>query len=76
MFEALWTAEPAVVRDVARVAADIAAAQQPALEQFLGEALRGPTAHTYDTVRAATALTNRAIGYLAAPSRAPTRRRR
>jgi MerR family transcriptional regulator, light-induced transcriptional regulator len=75
IFETLWTTEPAVVRDVARVAAAITVARQPALTETLRDALQGPLTHGYDSVRATTSLTNRVVGHLAAPGTMPSRPR-
>jgi DICT domain-containing protein len=64
MFEVLWTTEPIIVRDIARIGADIAIAKQPALDDILKAALQAPAATRYDSVRATTALTNRVVGYM------------
>ena len=65
-FEVLWSTEPVVVRDAARTAAAIASAQRPELEELVRPRLQVPAATGYDSVRAATALTNRIVAYLAA----------
>jgi MerR family transcriptional regulator, light-induced transcriptional regulator len=63
-FEVLWTTEPIVVRDIARVAAGIASAQEPALNAIVKAALQAPAVTRYDSVRTATALTNRVVAYM------------
>lgn len=64
MFEVLWTTEPIVVRDVARIAADIATAKESTLDEILKPALQAPAATRYDSVRATTAVTNRVVAYM------------
>ena len=64
MFEVLWTTEPIVVRDVARIASDIATAKEPTLDEILKPALQAPAATRYDSVRATTAVTNRVVAYM------------
>jgi DICT domain-containing protein len=63
-FEVLWTTEPIIVRDVARIAADIASTQEPALDASVKPALQAPAVTNYDTVRTTTALTNRVVAYM------------
>jgi len=63
-FEVLWTTEPITVREVARIAADIAIAREPALDEIVKIALQAPAATRYDSMRATTALTNRVISYI------------
>ncbi len=63
-FETLWTTEPIVVRDVARVAADIASNQDPALDAIVTPALQAPAVTNYDSMRTTTALTNRVVAYM------------
>jgi MerR family transcriptional regulator, light-induced transcriptional regulator len=65
-FEAVWSVEPGVVREAARVCAGIAAAVRPAV----GEAARArleaaPAAVADEQLRLATAIANRALSYLA-----------
>jgi len=55
------------VREVARIAADIAIAKEPALDRILRTALQAPAATRYDSMRATTALTNRVIAYIDHP---------
>lgn len=66
-FEALWTVEPYAVREGGRVAATIAVTSRPELAAALRPVLREPAVATYDTIRAATSLTNRIVAYLDAP---------
>jgi DICT domain-containing protein len=63
-FEVLWTTEPIVVRDVARLAADIASTHASALDAVVKSALQAPAVTRYDSIRATTALTNRAVAYM------------
>jgi DICT domain-containing protein len=63
-FETLWTTEPIVVRDVARVTADIASKQDAALDAILKPALQPPAVTNYDSMRTTTALTNRVVAYM------------
>jgi DICT domain-containing protein len=63
-FEVLWTTEPIVVRDVARIAADIASTDAPALDAIVKGALQAPAVTNYDSVRTTTALTNRVVAYM------------
>ena len=64
MFEVLWTTEPIAVRDVARIAAEIAIANEPTLDEILKAALQAPAVTRYDSVRATTAVTNRVVAYM------------
>jgi DICT domain-containing protein len=63
-FEVLWTTEPIVVRDVARVAAGIARTREPALDAIVRAPLQAPAVTRYDSVRTTTALTNRVVAYM------------
>jgi MerR family transcriptional regulator, light-induced transcriptional regulator len=63
-FEVLWTTEPIVVRDVARIAGDIAITHAPAVEAVVKAQLDAPAVTNYDSVRATTALTNRVVAYM------------
>jgi DICT domain-containing protein/predicted DNA-binding transcriptional regulator AlpA len=64
-FEVLWSAEPSVTREAARVASQIAAAAVPEL-RGVADALQVSPKANYDAARATTALANRAIVYAAA----------
>jgi DICT domain-containing protein len=63
-FEAIWTTEPMVVREVARVAAEVAGDQDRVLDDTLRRLLRSPVVSTMDAMRATTSLTNRVVAYL------------
>jgi DICT domain-containing protein len=64
-FEAVWSVEPEVVRDVARACAEIAAATQPALAARARSRLEAAAARpTSDQLRLATAITNRTLALL------------
>lgn len=63
LFECLWTTEPIVVRDLARIAADIAIAKTPALADIVNPALASPAVSRYDSLRTTTALANRVVAY-------------
>jgi DICT domain-containing protein len=63
LFEALWTVEPAAAREATRVAAALAVIAYPELRRPLQQ-LREPAMATYDTIRAATSVTNRIVGYM------------
>lgn len=63
-FEAMWTVEPPVVRAALQTALGIAVTAAPDLAASIPERVREPAVATYDTLRAATSLTNRTIGYL------------
>lgn len=71
-FDALWTVEPFAVRAALRTALDLIATDA-ALRAQLPASLEQPAVATYDTIRAATSLTNRVLAYLdtaAIPARA------
>ena len=63
-FEAVWTMDPIVVRNVARVAVQIARTRQPALDEAQTAGLQAPANTAYDVQRATTALTNRIVAYM------------
>lgn len=63
-FEAVWSVEPAVVRDAARICAQVASAHVP-IPARVGVRLGSPAAAlTDDQLRLATAVTARAFAYL------------
>jgi DICT domain-containing protein len=63
-FEALWTVEPGAVRSTARAASRIVGPPPTAdLSRALGR-LEEPAVAGYDSLRSATALTNRVLTYL------------
>lgn len=65
-FESVWSVEPDAVRDAARICAEIAAEQQPSLiDDVRGRLAASPALPTHDQLRLATAITNRALSYLA-----------
>ena len=63
-FEAIWTVEPAIVRDAARIAIDLAARYVPGLASFNDRLPPVEAADPSHTLRHATALTNRVVAYL------------
>jgi len=65
-FEAVWTVEPAVVRDGTRAALGLASEAEPELAFPRPELLDAPAAPAA-VLRRATALTNRVVAYLQAP---------
>lgn len=68
LFELLWTVEPAVVREAARVCCDLAARRAPQLVADLQHRLADPpAAGRPEDVRAAVALATRLAGYASAP---------
>jgi MerR family transcriptional regulator, light-induced transcriptional regulator len=63
-FEAIWTVEPAAVREASRICADYAEGKSPGLTAELRERLDTvPRESTGDDVRAAISLSNRMLGY-------------
>jgi MerR family transcriptional regulator, light-induced transcriptional regulator len=69
-YEAIWCVDPAVVREAARVCAQIASERRPALAAQLRERLDAPpTAPAADQLRLATAITNRTLASLDASAR-------
>ncbi|MDQ6607788.1 MAG: MerR family transcriptional regulator [Actinomycetota bacterium] len=64
-FETIWSVEPDVVRDVARIYADIAAALAPEpLAAVRGQLATRPPAAAATQLRLAAEITNRALSYL------------
>jgi DICT domain-containing protein len=63
-FEAVWTVEPAVVREAARAGAAIAAARAPDLGRILGARLAPPPCATEASLRLATTVTNRILHHV------------
>jgi DICT domain-containing protein len=64
-FESIWSVEPVVVREAARICAAIAAAQKPGLVSAARERLdSSPALATHDQLRLATAITNRTLSYI------------
>jgi DNA-binding transcriptional MerR regulator len=64
-FEAVWSVEAEVVREVARIALEIAAGALPEVVEGVRERLDSQPARTAeDQLRLATAITNRAFSYL------------
>jgi DICT domain-containing protein len=65
VFETIWSVEPEVVRDAARVCAAITAEQRPELIEPIRDRLEAsPGAPTGDQLRLAAAITNRTLSYL------------
>ena len=65
-FEAIWSVEPTLVRDAARICAQIAAAQLPSLVEPVRDRLEAePARPVDDQLRLATAITSRALAYVA-----------
>lgn len=63
-FETIWTVEPDVVREAARICRDLVAARAPKLVEDLRERLADPPAGAgTEQLRAATAVANRALAY-------------
>ena len=67
-FEATWSTEPLVIRDMSRLAIDLAAQHDP-LHASLAESLRPPADDPTAAVRLATTLTGRLLADLDAPAR-------
>lgn len=63
-FEAAWSVEPDVVREVARTAVTIASAHMPDIVEATRARLGHPPVITHDVVRTMTRLTNRIVGEL------------
>jgi MerR family transcriptional regulator, light-induced transcriptional regulator len=65
VFEVLWSVEPRVVREAARICAEIAAATAPELVAPIEDQLAGEAAAAADDqLQLATAVTNRALSYI------------
>jgi len=58
-----------VVREVARVASEIACAETPRLAEIVANALQAPVVTNFDAPRMATALSNRVVAYMDAQRR-------
>ena len=69
LFEAVWSAEPQVVRSAARIGTGLAAAVLPELTSRLAPLLRDEPAPASPDLRRAGGLLERTIDYLAAQSR-------
>lgn len=63
-FEAIWTVEPAIVRDAARIGIDLVSRHVPALTSLADHLAPLGTAEPAVTLRHATALTNRVVAAL------------
>ena len=64
-FEAIWSAEPQVVREAARICCAIAAARRPAIADSVRARLDAPLAATPESqLRLATAVTARMLAYV------------
>jgi len=63
-FEAIWTVEPAVVREAARAGAAIAATHAPDLGRILRARLSPPPRATEASLRLATTVTNRILHHV------------
>lgn len=66
VFEMLWTVEPEVVREGARLGLELAARKVPALEGVVPERFSDPPVLDNAAVERATAITNRMVAYVAA----------
>jgi DNA-binding transcriptional MerR regulator len=70
VFETIWSVEPDVVWEAARICAGITAARRPALIEPVRERLASePGPVTTQQLRLATAITNRALAYLSSSQR-------
>ena len=63
-FEALWTVEPLAVREAARTGFALAADLYTGIPTEIGRRLQQPAKATYDSIRVATAITNRIVAYM------------
>ena len=66
VFEMLWSVEPEVVREAARLGLDLAARQVPALAGLVPKRFSDPPVLDNAAVERATAITNRMLAYVAA----------
>ncbi len=66
VFEMLWTVEPEVVREGARLGLELAAARMPELGNLMPERFSDPPVLDSAAVERATAITNRMLAYVAA----------
>ena len=65
LFEAIWSVEPDVVRDAARICAGVASAAAPELAEAARARLSAePARPTREQLRLATAISNRTLSYL------------
>lgn len=65
LFEAIWSVEPQLVREATAIALGIAAGRAPELAADVRDQLEEPRPPDAEILRAATALTNRIVSYLA-----------
>jgi DICT domain-containing protein len=63
-FEALWTVEPLAVREAARTGFALAVDCYAEVAPAIGSRLQEPVHATYDSIRVATAITNRIVAYM------------
>ena len=68
VFEILWSVEPGVVREAARIGIQLAASQWPELRERIPAWLSEPPETDDGAVERATALTNRMLAYVSAAS--------
>ena len=66
VFEMMWSVEPEVVREGARLGLELAARQLPRLEDVVPERFSDPPVLDNAAVERATAITNRMLAYVAA----------
>lgn len=66
VFEMLWSVEPEVVREGARLGLELAARQMPSLQGMVPERFSDPPVLDKQAVERATAITNRMLAYVAA----------
>lgn len=66
VFEMLWSVEPDVVRDAARIGLELASAQWPGLRERIPNWLEQTPEADSSTIERATALTNRMLAYVSA----------
>lgn len=64
LFEVIWSVEPAVVREAARLCAAIAADAHPPVADLVRRVDSEPIAAAEDQLRLATAITSRTLSYL------------
>lgn len=65
VYEAIWTVEPQLVREATAISLGLAAGRAPGLAAEIRAQLDEPRPPDAETLRAATALTNRIVSYLA-----------
>ena len=68
VFEMLWSVEPEVVRDAARLGIELAAEEWPELSERVPAWLSGPPESDDSALARATSVTNRMLAYIAAAS--------